>query len=103
MRVLLAALLLTFILAAFPAAAVTFTDTSQSHFDQGSYQQTMTDGQNVTISLKLPTEKSVVRLKATVKSQNSRGIGCQFIYKNHKERKSIYECFEFFKDSLPIE
>ena len=57
----------------------------------------------VTLNLKLPTEKNVMQLKARVTNQTDRGIGCQLTYKNEKERKAIYRCFDFFKDTLPVE
>lgn len=60
-------------------------------------------GKLVNINLKLPTEKIVIRLKAKVTSQTNRGIGCQIAYDNERERKAIYRCFDFVKDTLPVE
>jgi hypothetical protein len=60
-------------------------------------------GKSVNINLKLPTEKKVMRLKAKVTNQTDRGIGCQLTYDNERERKAIYKCFDFVKDTLPVE
>ena len=60
-------------------------------------------GKLVSINLKLPTEKIVLRLKAKVVSQTDRGIGCQIAYDNEREKKAIYRCFDFVKDTLPVE
>jgi len=59
--------------------------------------------QVVSINFKLPTEKNVIRLKAKTVSRTERGIGCQFIFKNDNEKKIIFRCFNFIKDTLPAE
>ena len=60
-------------------------------------------GETITINVKLPTEKKVRRMKAKTVNQNSRGIGCQLMYKNDSEKKAIFRCFEFVKGTLPVE
>ena len=60
-------------------------------------------GKIVNLNLKFPTEKKVMRLKAKVTNQTDRGIGCQLTYDNERERKAIYKCFDFVKDTLPVE
>ena len=60
-------------------------------------------GQIVTINLKPPTEKNIVRMKAKTISRTDRGIGCQFIYANDKEKKTVFRFFNFIKDTLPAE
>ena len=60
-------------------------------------------GKIVTINLKLPTEKNVTRMKAKTRNRTKRGIGCQFIFENDREKKMIFRCFDFIKDTLPAE
>lgn len=60
-------------------------------------------GKIVTINLKPPTEKSIIRMKAKTVNQTDRGIGCQFIYDSEKEKKTIFRFFNFIKDTLPAE
>ena len=58
-------------------------------------------GKMVTINVKLPTETQAVRFKAKVVNRTNRGIGCQFISLEDREREAICLCFEYFKDTLP--
>ena len=57
----------------------------------------------ITINLKPPTEQSVIKIKAKTINQTERGIGCQFIYGKDQEKKAIFRCFNFIKDTLPAE
>jgi len=59
--------------------------------------------QVVSINFKLPTEKNVIRMKAKTVNRTERGIGCQFIFENDNEKKIIFRCFNFIKDTLPAE
>ena len=58
-------------------------------------------GKMVTINVKLPTETQAVRLKAKVVNKTNRGMGCQFVSLNDREKEAICLCFEYFKDTLP--
>jgi len=58
-------------------------------------------GQMVTISTKLPTERSTIRFKAKVVNKTDRGIGCQFVTMDKQKKEAICLCFEMFKDTLP--
>jgi len=58
-------------------------------------------GKIVTINVKLPTETQAVRFKAKVVNKTNRGIGCQFISLDDREKEAICLCFEYFKDTLP--
>ena len=60
-------------------------------------------GQRVTINFRLPTENSVRRMKAKTVNRTKRGIGCRFIFEKVDEKKAIYRCFDFIKDTLPAE
>ena len=60
-------------------------------------------GRIVTINLKIPTAKNVIRMKAKTVNRTDRGIGCQFIYDSDKEKKTIFRFFDFIKDTLPAE
>jgi hypothetical protein len=59
-------------------------------------------GALVDVSMRLPTEEHAIRFKAKLISQNSRGIGCQFVGLSHENEEAIRNCFETFKDTLPI-
>lgn len=81
---------------------LTITDISLAGiFIEASIPDYLNIGRLVTINAKLPSERDVVRLKAKVMSQTDRGIGCQFLGLNDKERDAICMCFELFKDTLP--
>jgi hypothetical protein len=58
-------------------------------------------GKMVAINVKLPTETQAVRLKAKVVNKTNRGMGCQFVSLNDREKEAICLCFEYFKDTLP--
>lgn len=60
-------------------------------------------GEVVSINVKLPTEKNVIKIKAKTVNKTDRGIGCQFIFGNDIEKKAIFRCFNFVKDTLPAE
>ena len=60
-------------------------------------------GESVIINFKLPIEKSVIRLKAKTINKTERGIGCQFIFENDKQKKIIFKAFEFLRETLPAE
>jgi hypothetical protein len=57
----------------------------------------------VSINFKLPTEKNVIRMKAKTVNRTDRGIGCQFIFEKDNQKKAIFRCFNFVKDTLPAE
>jgi hypothetical protein len=59
-------------------------------------------GTLVDVSMRLPTEESAIRFKAKMISQNDRGIGCQFVGLSTDNEDAIRNCFETFKDTLPI-
>lgn len=58
-------------------------------------------GQAVVINVKLPTEPKAMRFKAKVVNKTHRGIGCQFIFLEERQKDAICLCFEYFKDTLP--
>ena len=58
-------------------------------------------GQTVIINSKLPTENRSLRFEAKVVNRTDRGIGCQFISLEEREKEAICLCFEYFKDTLP--
>ncbi|MEK6193740.1 MAG: PilZ domain-containing protein [Deltaproteobacteria bacterium] len=59
-------------------------------------------GQIANIALSLPTENDPIRIKARMINQTERGVGCAFIDLTPSQRKAIHDCFETFKDTLPI-
>jgi hypothetical protein len=60
-------------------------------------------GALVDVSMRLPTEIDTVRFKAKLISQGTRGIGCKYVSLTPDIYESIRNCFEIFKDTLPID
>ena len=60
-------------------------------------------GTLVDVSMRLPTEESTLRFKAKLISQGKRGIGCKYVSLMPETREAIRNCFETFKDTLPID
>jgi hypothetical protein len=60
-------------------------------------------GTLVDVSMRLPTEGRTIRFKAQLISQGKRGIGCKYVSLMRDTRESIRNCFETFKDTLPID
>lgn len=59
-------------------------------------------GQVVSLAIKFPTEKKAVLLKAKVVNVNKRGVGCLFMEPTPNNVETIKNCFETFRDTLPI-
>jgi hypothetical protein len=60
-------------------------------------------GTLVDVSMRLPTEESTLRFKAKLVSQGKRGIGCKYVSLMSETREAIRNCFETFRDTMPIE
>ena len=60
-------------------------------------------GALVDVSMRLPTESDTLRFKAKLISQGKRGVGCQYVSLTPDTQESIRNCFEIFKDTLPID
>jgi len=60
-------------------------------------------GALVDVSMRLPTETDTLRFKAKLISQGARGVGCQYTSLTPDIQNSIRNCFEIFKDTLPID
>lgn len=60
-------------------------------------------GRVVSLAIKLPTEEKAILLKARVANVNERGVGCQFEELSQKSFEAIKNCFETFRDTLPIQ
>jgi hypothetical protein len=59
-------------------------------------------GRVVSLAIKIPTEDKAVLLKAKVTNVNKRGVGCHFLDLTPKSFETIKNCFETFRDTLPI-
>ena len=59
-------------------------------------------GQIANVALNLPTEGEPIMLKARMINQTDRGVGCAFVDLTTTQRNAIHNCFETFKDTLPI-
>ncbi|BBO79889.1 hypothetical protein DSCO28_04550 [Desulfosarcina ovata subsp. sediminis] len=60
-------------------------------------------GQEVRMAIKFPTERQAVLLKAKIANVNKRGVGCQFLDLSTRNFEAIRNCFDTFKDTLPID
>ena len=60
-------------------------------------------GALVDVRMRLPTETDTLRFKAKLISQGTRGVGCKFVSLTPDIQESIRNCFEIFKDTLPID
>jgi hypothetical protein len=56
----------------------------------------------VDVSMRLPTEVDTIRFKAKLVSQGKMGVGCQYVSLTPDTREAIFNCFETFKDTIPI-
>jgi len=59
-------------------------------------------GRLVSLAIKFPTEEKAVLLKAKIANVNKRGVGCHFVDLAPKTSEAIKNCFETFKDTLPV-
>ncbi len=59
-------------------------------------------GTLVDVSMRLPTEEETIRFKAKLVSQGTRGIGCKYVSLMPDTKECIRNCFETFKDTMPI-
>jgi len=62
----------------------------------------MKPGRVVSLAIKFPTEEKAVLLKARIANVNKRGVGCQFIDLVPRNFEAIKNCFETFRDTLPV-
>ncbi|MBW2513679.1 MAG: PilZ domain-containing protein, partial [Deltaproteobacteria bacterium] len=60
-------------------------------------------GTLVDVSMRLPTEENTVRFKAKLVNQSQRGVGCKYVSLMPETREAIRNCFETFKDTMPID
>lgn len=60
-------------------------------------------GALVDVRMRLPTESDTLRFKAKLISQGTRGVGCKYVSLTPDTQESIRNCFEIFKDTLPID
>jgi hypothetical protein len=59
-------------------------------------------GRVVSLAIKFPTEEKAILLKARIANVNKRGVGCQFMDLSPKNLETIKNCFETFRDTLPL-
>ena len=59
-------------------------------------------GMTTDVVIKFPMEENAFLQKVKVVSINQRGIGCQFVNLTKKNSITIQNCFEKFKNTLPI-
>ena len=82
---------------------VTITDFSLGgFFFEFKLKSKLKLGQIANVALNLPTENEPTMVKARMINQTERGVGCAFVDLNPTQRKATHDCFETFKDTLPI-
>ena len=59
-------------------------------------------GRVVNLNLYLPTESEKLNLKAKFVSQNKKGFGCKYYEISQYNKWAIKNCFEEFKNTLPL-
>ena len=59
-------------------------------------------GQAIYLSMKLPTEREPVKVKAKVANVRDRGIGFRFVDLTPTNQEIIRCCFNTFKDTIPL-
>jgi hypothetical protein len=59
--------------------------------------------QRIELSIRFPTEKTATRIRAQVVSIKPDGVGCMFLDLTDELTEIIRNCFETFKDTLPID
>lgn len=59
-------------------------------------------GRVVSLAIKFPTEEKAVLLKAKIVNVNKRGVGCHFVNLGPKNFEAIKNCFQTFRDTLPL-
>jgi NOL1/NOP2/fmu family ribosome biogenesis protein len=59
-------------------------------------------GKIVSLAIKFPTEEKAILLKAKIVNVNKRGVGCTFIDLTRKSAETIRNCFDTFRDTLPL-
>ncbi len=59
-------------------------------------------GQAVDVNLSFPTKNKPVRVTAKFINQTKKGIGCEFVNLSPQNKEDIQNCFETFKDMIPI-
>ncbi|BBO72501.1 hypothetical protein DSCA_64310 [Desulfosarcina alkanivorans] len=59
-------------------------------------------GRLVSLAIKFPTEEKAVLLKAKIVNVNKRGVGCHFVDLAPRNIEAIKNCFETFRDTLPL-
>jgi hypothetical protein len=59
-------------------------------------------GKVTNVDMDLPTEARTVRMKIKVISQNDKGVGCKFIDLSLDNTRALQNCFDEFKNTLPI-
>ena len=82
---------------------VTITDISLGgFFFELKLKSRLKMGQIANVALNLPTEDAPTLVKVRMINQTERGVGCAFVDLTPTQRKAIHDCFETFKDTLPI-
>ncbi len=65
--------------------------------------QDLAVGRNINLALKLPTDNSVLNIRAKVTYQDKSGIGCKLVDATPFIYESLERCFNIFNSTLPLE
>lgn len=59
-------------------------------------------GRIISLAIKFPSEEKALLLQAKIADISKRGIGCHFVDLSPKNAQAIQDCFETFRDTLPL-
>ena len=59
-------------------------------------------GQKLHLVIKLPTENYSIHVKSEVIFQTSKGIGCKFLEISQDDLERFRNCFDLYRDMLPL-
>ena len=60
-------------------------------------------GRSINLALKLPTEKSVLNIRARVTYRDKKGIGCRLVDTTPDIDAALEGCFNIFNATLPLD
>ena len=75
----------------------------EGFFIELSSDQPLAVDRSINLALKLPDEKSVLKIRARVTYQDKSGIGCKLVDATPHIHNSLERCFNIFNSTLPLE
>lgn len=66
-------------------------------------QTRLETGRHITLALQLPSERGILKIRAKVVYQDSKGIGCEFINLTPHLAATLQRCFSIFNATMPVD